>query len=199
MSISTFLFERFAGLLFDRHTDPNDHYRNVLFLGGGIRGSFFHSVFRLKTKHTVNQISMKIVNYVSGPQDGGLIRQEFSTWWVDAMSCKKRVCANWFGSKDLHVCEGGGCTMEEGTYAWYKDKWASPENQFGEWLKFDVKSTDDGATCQRSLITNEKGEKTYIPLGQPWLVEHPYQLVSWTHPKPPKSLESSCPDSWWGN
>ncbi len=31
MSISAFLFERFAGLLFDRHTDPNDHYRNVLF------------------------------------------------------------------------------------------------------------------------------------------------------------------------
>ena len=31
MSISAFLFERFAGLLFDRHTDPNDHYRNVCY------------------------------------------------------------------------------------------------------------------------------------------------------------------------
>ena len=46
MSISAFLFEKFAGLLFDRHTDPNDHCRNVLL--GAIRGYFFHFLSRRK-------------------------------------------------------------------------------------------------------------------------------------------------------
>ena len=84
--------------------------------------------------------------------------------------------------------------MEEGTYTWYKDISARPENEHGEWFKFVVKNTDDGATCQRSLIWNENNEKSYISLDNNEVLSRGgYQLVPWTHPKPPKSREYSCP------
>ena len=68
------------------------------------------------------------------------IPSKFVQWWIDSISCKQKECTHWFWDRNLpnFSCSGGGCSMKEGAYTWYKDS----SKEKGEWYKFDVKITD---------------------------------------------------------
>ena len=66
MSISAFLFERFAGLLFDRHTDPNDHYRNVCYRKNILK--------KIERHHMMRGIGGCGISEIQDSEIGGKIR-----------------------------------------------------------------------------------------------------------------------------